>query len=116
MDRYIEHEYLVPVMIGCRSVNKTQSLLKLLKHTKQKIHIFAQNFSFIEKVTCYCHKVDPFRDDFLIDGLLSFASSLDEYCFPVIFIGCDEVKSFVLQNAEQIESAYVTVDLLEIGI
>ena len=111
MDSYIEHEYLIPIVIGCHSDKKSQSLLKLFKLTKQKIHLFAPKFSFFERFICHCHKVEPFRDEFLVDSLLSFASSLDEYYFPVIFVCCDETKDFVLQNMEHIESVFVTADL-----
>ena len=109
---YLEHEYLVPVIIG--SGRESLALAKAIyKETRIKPHIFADRFSLWQRLFCYCHKVSPMKSHLLLESLISFAESLEEYYFPIII--CDEkAAELVKKNSEIIESFYIIKDLNEL--
>lgn len=109
---YLEHEYLVPVIIGggreATSVAKT-----VYKATRIKPHVFADKFSLWQKIFCFCHRVSPMKSGLLTLSLISFAESLEEYYFPIII--CDEkAAELVKKNSEIIGSFYIIKDLNEL--
>ena len=72
------NEYLVPVIVGC-SEKSTALAKKLLRNKGLKAHIFCEMPSLIKRIRYKCHKVYPLSYKWLLESLISFASSLEEY-------------------------------------
>ena len=102
---WLEHEYLVPVIIGngryAISAAKT-----IYRTTRIRPHIFSESFSVVQGLFGHCHKVSPMRAELLIESLASFADSLEEYCFPVIICGV-ETEKILNTYSDIIESFYI---------
>lgn len=109
---WLEHEYLVPVIIG-NGRDSLKAVKEIYKATGIKPHLFAEKFSFFQRLGYYCHAVSPMREEFLIDSLISFVSSLEEYYCPVLFFSNDN-KEFITNFSEVIENAYVVINLEEV--
>ena len=109
---WLDHEYLVPVIIG-NDREAIKAAKALYKVTHIDAHLFAESFSFLQKLSFNCHSVDPMRDEFLLESLLAFANNYEDYYFPVIIVReCN--KSFVERYSDAIEAAYVTVNVSEL--
>ena len=109
---WFEHEYLVPVIIG----NERDSLNAakvIYKATGIKPHLFAEKFSFFQRLGYNCHVVSPMRDVFLVERLASFAASLEEYYCPILVLSSENCR-LVTNYSDVIESAYVVINLEEI--
>ena len=104
---WLEHEYLVPVLIGNGRTAK-EVAKKIYKDTRIRSHAFAPSFSFWQKIYCHCHKVSPMRPDLLTLSLKAFAESIEEYCFPVLICD-DEALEYLKSNKKSIESYYLIV-------
>lgn len=110
---WLEHEYLVPVVLG-NSRDAVKIARKIYKATRIKTHIFAEKFSFWQKMTYNCHIVSPMREDFFVSSLMSFAASLEEYYCPVIVKCSDDDKKLVDKYSNTLESAYVAIELKDL--
>ena len=111
--KYLDHEYLVPIIIGSGK-NATRAAKKIKKSTGVDVHIFAEKFSFLQRMKYRCHKVSPLKADFLKMSLASFAASLEEYYFPMIILCGDTSDILVSERLEAFESAFVVVRYDEI--
>jgi predicted ATP-grasp superfamily ATP-dependent carboligase len=109
---WLEHEYLVPVIIGNdREAVRVAKAINRATHIDA--HLFAESFSFWQKLSYNCHKVDPMREEFLLDSLLNFANNHEDYNYLVIIVReCN--MEFIKKYSEEIESAFVTVDVKEL--
>ena len=111
---WLDHEYLVPVTIG-NSVESWSTAKRIYKLTQKRIHVFAERISALQRFRCVFHMVVPWRDFLIIESLVSFAQSLDGYCFPVL-ISCDNgTKELLEKNSEIIESYYLVVNSSDIS-
>ena len=110
---YLDHEYLVPIIIGSGK-NATLAAKSIRKMTGAEVHLFADRFSLWQRLTYGCHKIHPFKADFLQMSLQSFADSLEEYFFPVIILCGEDDERIVNENIESLESAFVVVRYDEI--
>ena len=103
---WLEHEYLVPIIIGC-----TDESLKLAKKVKGltglRSHIFAERFSVFQKLMYNCHVVSPMKVEFLTDSLVSFADALDNFEFSVIITDKNDLSEIFGKYTERVESSYV---------
>ena len=110
---YLNHEYLVPIIIGS---GKKASLAakRIKKMTGAEVHLFAEKFSLWQRVKYRCHKVAPFKLDFLGMSLAAFEKSLEEYYFPVIILCGDDAEETVEDKIHAFESAFVVVRYDEI--
>ena len=108
----LEHEYLVPVIIG-NSKDSFKDAEAIYKATKIKPHLFGEKFSFFQQLRYNCHVVSPFREEFLAESLTSFASSLEEYYCPILVLN-SEYNRFFERYLEIIDSTYVKVNIKEI--
>ena len=110
---YLNHEYLVPIIIGSGK-NSTTVAKRIRKTTGAEVHLFADNFSLWQRMKYRCHKVAPFKADFLIMSLMAFEKSLEEYYFPVIILCGDDAEQIVNNKIAVIESSFVVVRYDEI--
>lgn len=110
---YLDHEYLVPIIIGSGK-KATTAAKRIKKITGEEVHLFAERFSLWQRLLYRCHRVYPLRADFLLMSLKSFATSLEEYHFPVIILCGDDPEKIVNENIEALESAFVVVRYDEI--
>lgn len=109
---WLEHEYLVPVIIG-NDLEALKAAKAVYKATHIDAHLFAESFSFWQKLSHSCHRVDPMREEFLLESLLAFANNHEDYYYPVIIVReCN--KTFIEKYSDTIESTYVTVDVKEL--
>ena len=106
---YLEHEYLVPVILGEKS-EVLKAAKEIYKISEIKSHIFAERFTLRQKWSCICHKVCPMRDFLLLESLCSFSDSLEEYYFPVLISCGKESDSFIQNHKEELECHYVIID------
>lgn len=106
---WTEHEFLVAVFIGNGdSVRRRARDLK--RKTGIRPHIFAESFTFWQRLLYNCHTVKLTRRDFLLQSLIRFATELEKYDFPVIVM-CDDFSSdFVRACGEDIECYYLAVN------
>lgn len=106
---WIEHEYFVPVLIGNdKNVIKCAKMIK--KKTGISPHIFADSFSLLQKMNFKCHRVFPWRFDFLSESLITYAKTLEKHCFPVI-IKCNNITAdYFASYGELIETYYLAVE------
>lgn len=111
--KYLDHEYLVPIIIGSGK-NATLAAKRIRKITGAEVHLFADRFSLWQRLTYRCYKVQPLKADFLQMSLKSFAASLEEYFFPVIILCGEDAEKIVNKNIESLESAFVVVRYDEI--
>ena len=104
---WLDHEYLVPVFIG-----NSDTVIRCAKDIKRKTgirpHIFAEKFSFWQRIFFNCHTVKPQRYAFLSDSLIFFARELEKYAFPVI-VKCDELSQDFVCSCGEIENYYLAV-------
>ena len=109
----LDHEYLVPIIIGS---GKKASLAakRIRKMTGAEVHLFADKFSFWQRMKYHCHKVSPLRSDFLGMSLAAFEKSLEEYYFPVIILCGDDAEKTIEDKIHAFESAFVVVRYDEI--
>ena len=112
---WIDHEYLVPVIIGS-GAESTSAAKKIYKLTKKRVHLFAQSFSLLQRILCVCHKVDPWIDFLIVESLIAFAQSLEGYFYPVIIVcECDEVTKNLFETySELLESHYLLAKIDDI--
>ena len=105
---YLNHEYLVPIIIGS---GKKASLAakRIRKMTGAEVHLFAEKFSLLQRMKYRCHKVAPFKFDFLGMSLSAFEKALEEYYFPVIILCGDDAEKIVSDKIHAFESAFVVV-------
>ena len=105
---WLDHEYLVPVFIG-----NADEIMKKAKELKKKTgirpHIFAERFSFWQRLIFNCHTVDPLRCEFVLESLKCFARELDRFSFPVIVRCGDYSREFIDTFGEEIESRFLAV-------
>ena len=104
--KYLEHEYLVPVILGSGK-SAMIAANRIRKMTGAEVHLFAEKFSLGQRFLYRCHKVAPFRADFLGMSLMAFEKSLNEYYFPVIILCGDDAEILVSEKIEALESAFV---------
>lgn len=102
---WLEHEYLVPVIIGSGR-DAVSAARTIYRNTSIKPHIFAERFSIMQKMLCYCHKISPMRVELLTESLMSFAESLEEHCLPLIICG-ERTKSILKTYSDIIEAHYI---------
>ena len=107
---WLEHEYLVPIVIG-NSHDAYVAAKRIYKASRIKAHIFAERFSFLQKMTYNCHTVSPMREEFLVESLKAFADSLEEFYCPIIVICNGGDKQFVEKYSSFLESSFVAVEL-----
>lgn len=105
---YLQHEYLVPVIIG-NSQAAHKAAKSIYRITGVRSHIFSDSFTLWQRLFYYCHKVSSKSQDMLEMSLISFADSLDEYLFPVIIFCDGESQDFIKNYTSTIESAYVAI-------
>ena len=110
---WIDHEYLVTVMIG----NSREGALvakRIYKLTQKRTHVFAEKFSLLQRFKYITHKVDPWRDFLVIESLIAFAQSLEGYHFPVL-ISCNESSQKLIEKySEILDCYYVSVKACDI--
>ena len=106
---YNYNEFLVPVIVGC-SEKSTALAKKLLRNKGLKAHIFCEMPSLIKRIRYKCHKVYPLSYKWLLESLISFASSLEEYYMPTIFVCDDFSRGFVEEYYQELEAAFVIVE------
>ena len=111
----LEHEYLIPIVLV--KEKETLKLVEKLKRiTKQRIHVFSDNFSFWQRIRYTCHKVSFMNSELLVLDLINFSGKLEDYFFPVIIV-CDQwAADFVSDNSETVESAFVAVNYSDLSI
>ena len=103
-----QHEYLLPIILG-NGKDALSAARKINKSTGVKVHLFASGINILQRAFCICHTVDPMRDVFILDSLLSFLGSVEEYYCPVIII-CDQfAQDLVDQYSNEIECACLVV-------
>lgn len=103
-----EHEYLLPIILG-NGKDAVSAARKIYKATGVKVHLFASSFHLWQRAFCVCHTVDPMRDSLVLDSLLSYLASVEEYYCPVIII-CDKyAQDLVDKYSDEIESACLVV-------
>lgn len=107
---WIDHEYLVPVIIG-NGAESISTAKKIYKLTKKRVHLFAQSFSLLQRIQCVCHKVDPWRDFLIVESLAAFAQSLEGYFYPVVIVckGDTITKNLIEKHSDILESHYLVV-------
>ena len=106
---WLDHEYLVPVLIG----NDKEVLRvagRVYKRTKIRPHLFGERFSFFQRLRYECHVVAPMRDEFIFESLLSFSRELCEYYFPVLIICGERAEMLSEGHIEKLESAFLAVE------
>ena len=103
------NEYLVPVIVGC-SEKSIALAKKLLREKGLKAHIFCEKPSLIKRIIYKCYKVYPMTNKWLLESLISFASSLEEYYMPTIFVCDDFSRGFVEECYHALEAAFVIVE------
>lgn len=103
-----EHEYLLPIIIG-NDKNAVATARKIYKRCGARVHLFASKFPFWQRAFYRCHTVDPMRDEFLLDCLISYLGSIEEYFCPVIIICDDRAQSFVDNHSAIVESACLAI-------
>lgn len=104
-----EHEYLLPIIIG-NDKGAIAAAREIHKKTGARVRLFAQRFSLWQRFCFECRTVDPMRDDFLLESLISYLGSIEEYYCPVIII-CDErARGFVKNFSKSVESACLAVE------
>ena len=102
---WLDHEYLVPIIIG-NTAESWSAAKKIYKITQKRTHIFAERISLLQRFKSIFHKVSPWRDFWIVESIVSFAQSLEGYCFPVL-ISCDNgTKEMIEKYSEIIESYY----------
>ena len=106
---WLEHEYLIPIIIG-KSKRHRRIATEIYRRTRIRVHFFNEGFSFFQRLTWECHTVSPLRSEFLVESLISFIRSQNEYYFPVLIICDDSERSFIEENSEMIESVLLVVD------
>jgi len=104
----LEHEFLVPVVLGNDSV-AVKTALRIKKATYVKVHLFAERFPLWQRLLFSCHEVQPYKDCFFEDSLNRFALSLDEYMYPVIISHGKKTDEFINCYSETLEAAFVAV-------
>jgi hypothetical protein len=106
----LEHDYLVPVVIGNdeKSLAKAKKLKKL---TGLRVNIFAEKFTLFQRISYKCYKVSPMRKEFLADYLIFFSDTLDNFECPVIFIDKKDFSYVFGDECERIESAFMISDI-----
>lgn len=102
----LEHEYLVPVVLG-NDPEAIRIAKKIYQKTKIRVHVFAEEFRISQRLLFSCHKVSPMRNALLADSLLSFARSLEEYYCPVLVVGENDLCEVIERYSEEIESAFL---------
>ena len=112
---WLEHEYFMPVIIGNDGFS-LKVAKRIYKSTGIKAHVFAEKFSVLQRLAFNCHKIAPQRDEFLLESLLSFAQSIEEYYCPVIVVCNDECRRIVERLSETIESVFIVVDHQELFV
>lgn len=109
---YLEHEYLVPVIVGNRRYADL-AVRKLYNATKIKPHIFAEKFSLLQRIFACCHRVSPMKQELLFESLIAFAESLEEYRLPVIICDCEQ-EELLRTKSDAIECFYIIKRLDEL--
>ena len=112
---WIDHEYLVPVIIG-GGAESSKAARKIYKLTKKRAHLFSQSFSWIQRLNTVCHKVDPWRDFLIVESLVAFAQSLEGYFYPVIIVceGDEVTKNLFEKHSERLESHFLLAKIDDI--
>ena len=106
---WFDHEYLVPVIIGNGKCER--SIAAMIRRSCGAIpYIFAERFGFGQRFTIACRKVKPMNAHTLLIDLCDFSDSLEEYKFPVLIYGNDNMD-FVSANAETLEERFVLCDI-----
>lgn len=104
-----EHEYLLPIVIG-NGKDAVSAARKIYKTTGAKAHLFSHRFPVWQRLFCVCHTVDPMRDCFVLDSILSYLRSVEEYYCPVIIV-CDEyAQELVDKYSDALESACLVIE------
>jgi hypothetical protein len=112
---WLDHEYLVPVIIG-NSLECAVAAKMIFKRTQKRVHVFDERIPFLQRFNCAFHKVAPWRDFLIVESLTSYAQSLEGYYFPVLIVCNDFDKALIAKNSEAIESHYLVAkfeDVLE---
>lgn len=110
---YLDHEYLVPIIIGSGK-NAAAAAKNIRKLTGAEVHLFSNGFSLWQRMLYRCHKVEPLKADFLQMSLKSFAESIEEYFFPVIILCGEDAEKILDEKSEYLESVFVIVRYDEI--
>ncbi len=111
---YLEHEYLVPVIIGDTTASLTAAKT-VYKTTEIKPHLFAERFTLRQRWHCLCHKVSPPRDFLMKESLISFAESLEEHFFPILIPCGVDAENFIDKYADELDCFYVVIPYSDIS-
>ena len=106
---WLEHEYLIPVIVGN---GKSELALadKIKRKTGIRVNIFAERFSFFQRLKYSCHIVTPMKNEFLLNSLISFADALDSFDFPVIVSNIRELSDLLGDGLDRVECSYIIGD------
>ncbi len=106
---FLENEHAVPIMlIGCRDSLSTPYTIR--KETDLNIHIFAERFSFWQKLHFECHKVCTSKEIASTLSLLNFAHKLPEHKTPILIYD-SFWNEFVEKNLVILEETYIVISL-----
>ena len=103
---WLDHEYLVPVIIG-NGKEAIKVARKIYRKSGRRAQIFAESFTFFQRLEFSCHTVFPMKESFVFESLLAFSRSLEEYFYPVIIVYDDFSQEIVDKNSDIIESAFL---------
>ena len=105
---YHYNDYLIPVIIGKNQAGFSKAM-KIKRKKKVRAHIFAGRFSFLQRISFFCHEIKPDNDFWIFQSLISYADALDEYYTPA-FIICDEAdRIFFDKYSSELEKYYVGI-------
>lgn len=106
---YHNNDYLVPVVLGGRK-DTFHTAWEIYRKHKIRVHIFAQKLTLWQRLFFVCHKTCSDKVSWVVQSLLDFADSLEEYYTPALIICSDEDHELIKNFSESIEESYLVIN------